>query len=230
MRWRCALAAGVVLPVALMADAFLAPSAQASSASASGPERQESDASVPRYARVLGTGGDGLHVRQGPGLSYPVAWTLAEGARVRVTDGPAQDGQGNRWYRITGYDPAGGSGWSAAEFLVQIDGPEPDLLPAGRVSAASAPSSSARSFSARLTAYAHGSRTATGTPVRWGVVAVDPRVIPLGSHLRIEGFPDVFVAEDTGGGIVGNHVDIYFPDVGSAIQFGVQQRTVTLLD
>lgn len=90
--------------------------------------------------------------------------------------------------------------------------------------------SEGRSFTARLTAYAHGSRTASGTPVRWGVVAVDPRVVPLGSRIRIEGFDNVFIAEDTGGGVQGNHVDIYFPDVNSAIRFGVQYRTVTVLN
>jgi 3D (Asp-Asp-Asp) domain-containing protein len=89
--------------------------------------------------------------------------------------------------------------------------------------------SEGRSFTARLTAYAHGSRTASGTPVRWGVVAVDPRVVPLGSRIRIDGFDNVFIAEDTGGGVRGNHVDIYFPDVSSAIRFGVQYRTVTVL-
>ena len=61
------------------------------------------------------------------------------------------------------------------------------------------------SFAAKVTAYSPGgggassSRTATGTPVRWGVLAVDPRVIPLGSRVMIEGFEDVFTAEDTGG-------------------------------
>jgi hypothetical protein len=44
-------------------------------------------------------------------------------------------------------------------------------------------------------------------------VAVDPSVIPLGSRLRIEGYPDMtFIAEDTGGGVRGNHVDIFFED------------------
>lgn len=94
---------------------------------------------------------------------------------------------------------------------------------------AEAPISSARSFTARLSAYAHGTRTASGTPVRWGVVAVDPRVIPLGSRIMIEGFDNVFTAEDTGGAVRGNHVDIYFPDRAEAIRFGIQHRTVTIL-
>jgi len=65
--------------------------------------------------------------------------------------------------------------------------------------------------------------------VRWGVVAVDPRVIPLGSRIMIEGFDNVFTAEDTGGAVRGNHVDIYFPDRAEAIRFGIQHRTVTIL-
>ena len=46
-------------------------------------------------------------------------------------------------------------------------------------------------------------RTATGTTPRFGTVAVDPRVIPLGSRLLIQGFEGVvFVAEDATGGAV----------------------------
>ena len=86
-----------------------------------------------------------------------------------------------------------------------------------------------RSFMARLTGYSHGSRTASGTPVRWGVVAVDPRVVPLGSRLMIDGFEDVFTAEDTGGAVRGNQIDVYFPDVQAALRFGVQNRMVTVL-
>jgi 3D (Asp-Asp-Asp) domain-containing protein len=66
--------------------------------------------------------------------------------------------------------------------------------------------------------------------VHWGTVAVDPSVIPLGSRLLIDGYDMVFVAEDTGGGIRGNHVDIFFPDYASAVRFGVQTRMVTVLN
>jgi 3D (Asp-Asp-Asp) domain-containing protein len=158
---------------------------------------------------------------------------LAEGTTVRVMEGPVPDESGVQWLRVT-YDRVSGSGWSASDFLVETDEPPAaETPPPARTTAAptAAPtaSTSGRSFVATLSAYAHGSRTASGTPVRWGVVAVDPRVIPLGSKLRIEGFTDTFVAEDTGG-FRGNHIDIYFPDRASAIRFGIQRRTVTVLD
>lgn len=94
-----------------------------------------------------------------------------------------------------------------------------------------------KSFPAVITAYsfqapiggARGTVTRSGTPVRWGVVAVDPQVIPLGTRLTIDGFDDVFVAEDTGGAIRGNHVEIFYPDVAAALRFGVQTRRVTIL-
>ncbi len=69
--------------------------------------------------------------------------------------------------------------------------------------------------------------TATGKRARWGTVAVDKRVITLGSTLRIEGFPDtIFRAEDVGGAIKGNHIDVWFPSHREALKFGVQNIVV----
>ena len=51
------------------------------------------------------------------------------------------------------------------------------------------------------------------------VVAVDPRFIPLGSIVEIEGFGK-FYALDIGGAIKGSRIDIYFWDKGEALEFG----------
>ena len=51
-----------------------------------------------------------------------------------------------------------------------------------------------------------------GNPLVWGTVATDKRVIPMHTQLVIEGYEDtVFVARDTGGGVKGNHIDIFVP-------------------
>ncbi len=50
-------------------------------------------------------------------------------------------------------------------------------------------------------------RTATGTTVRKGTVAVDPSVIPLGTRMYIPGY-GYGVAEDTGGAVIGNIIDL----------------------
>lgn len=71
--------------------------------------------------------------------------------------------------------------------------------------------------------------TASGTRVHWGTIAVDPSVIPYGCRVSISAFPGtVFVAEDTGGGIGGNRIDIWFPTRAEALNFGVQTVIVTI--
>ena len=67
--------------------------------------------------------------------------------------------------------------------------------------------------------------TKSGTMVRPGVVAVDPEIIPLGTEIFIEGL-GVFTAEDTGGAIKGNRLDIYFESRKEALEFGVQSVNV----
>ncbi len=57
------------------------------------------------------------------------------------------------------------------------------------------------------------------------VIAVDPRVIPLGTMIEIPGY-GVFRAADTGGAIVGNKIDVHFPTVAQTYNFG--RRTITI--
>lgn len=57
----------------------------------------------------------------------------------------------------------------------------------------------------------HYGITASGVPVTRGIVAVDPNVVPLGTRLYIPGY-GFAVAGDTGGGIVGNMIDLGYPD------------------
>tara|TARA_B100002003_G_C13790258_1_gene390775 strand:+ start:136 stop:552 length:417 start_codon:yes stop_codon:yes gene_type:complete len=72
--------------------------------------------------------------------------------------------------------------------------------------------------------------TASGRRARWGTVAVDRRLIKLGSRLRIEGFPKtIFRAEDVGGAIKGKHIDLWFPSHREALKFGRQKLVVKLV-
>ncbi len=73
--------------------------------------------------------------------------------------------------------------------------------------------------------------TATGKEAKWGTVAVDRKVIKLGSRLMIEGFPNTtFRAEDVGGAINGNRIDIWFPSHKEALKFGVKKIVVYCID
>lgn len=65
-------------------------------------------------------------------------------------------------------------------------------------------------------------RTASGRYTQHGIVAVDPRVIPLGSKLYIPGY-GWGIAADTGGAIVGNKIDVWLPSTAACFQWGVRQ-------
>lgn len=64
-----------------------------------------------------------------------------------------------------------------------------------------------------------------GVRLKAGVsIAVDPRVIPYGTDVVINGH--TYIAQDTGGSIVGNRIDVYFDDHQEALNFGTQYAEV----
>jgi len=77
------------------------------------------------------------------------------------------------------------------------------------------------------TAYTLQGTTATGAPVGYGVVAVDPSVIPLGTRMTIPGYGEG-VAADTGGAIQGAVIDLWFPTAAAAAGWGRRTVTITL--
>ncbi len=74
----------------------------------------------------------------------------------------------------------------------------------------------------------NGSHTANGNKLRHGLVAVDPDIIPLGTELYIEGY-GYAVADDTGGAIRGNHIDLAMDTREEALNFGRQDVVVYIL-
>ncbi|EGW39977.1 3D domain-containing protein, partial [Desulfosporosinus sp. OT] len=70
------------------------------------------------------------------------------------------------------------------------------------------------------TAYTYtGNRTATGLVTREGLIAVDPRVIAMGSKVYVEGY-GYAIAADTGGDIRGNRIDVFFSTLRQCIDWG----------
>lgn len=81
----------------------------------------------------------------------------------------------------------------------------------------------------------YAGQTATGVPLDKGVIAVDPRVIPLGSRVYIEALDGSWsygyaVAADTGGAIKGNRVDLCYRTRYECIQFGRRPCRVYVLN
>lgn len=78
------------------------------------------------------------------------------------------------------------------------------------------------------TAYSLRGKTASGRMVSRGLIAADPRVLPLGSRVRLDhpGYSGEYLVADTGGLIKGRRIDIWIPTAREAMRFG--RRTVKL--
>ena len=78
-------------------------------------------------------------------------------------------------------------------------------------------------------AYSLRGRTASGEQVRHGIIAADPRVLKLGTRVRIHGMGD-YTVKDTGGAIKGTRIDIWVPDRRTAMKFGRRKVQLTVLE
>ena len=83
-----------------------------------------------------------------------------------------------------------------------------------------------KTMTVSTTAYSGDKYTSTMTTPRWGVIAVDPSVIPYGSIVYIKEFDKYFVAEDCGGGIKGKKIDIFMNSESQCNKWG--KRTITI--
>jgi 3D (Asp-Asp-Asp) domain-containing protein/peptidoglycan hydrolase CwlO-like protein len=89
------------------------------------------------------------------------------------------------------------------------------------------PVSGTRTMTVMATGYSMSGNTASGMPVGWGAIAVDPSVIPLGARIGVPGY-GLGVAADTGGAIVGARIDLWFPTVEQARTWGSRVVTITV--
>lgn len=81
------------------------------------------------------------------------------------------------------------------------------------------------------TAYCLKGRTASGMDAQPGMIAADPRVLPLGTvvHLRSGSYTGTYKVMDTGGRIRGRRVDVYVATHKEAVQFGRRQVKIKVL-
>jgi len=100
-----------------------------------------------------------------------------------------------------------------------------------------APDNYKRVLNMTATAYSPGTldngkwkdKTYMGGIVRHGVVAVDPKVIPMGTKLWVEGYGEA-VAEDQGSAIKGNRIDLAFDQRTDALDYGTKNIKIYVLN
>ena len=80
------------------------------------------------------------------------------------------------------------------------------------------------------TAYSGDGITATGTVPRWGTIAVDPTIIPYGTKVYIPQFNEYFIAEDCGGGIKGNKIDIFMNSESQCDNWGKRNIDIYIVE
>jgi 3D (Asp-Asp-Asp) domain-containing protein len=81
------------------------------------------------------------------------------------------------------------------------------------------------------TAYSLRGRTASGLPVSKGLIAADPRLLPLGSRVKLEAgnYSGEYLVADTGGAVRGRRIDIWTPTSREAMRFGKRAIKLTVL-
>lgn len=82
------------------------------------------------------------------------------------------------------------------------------------------------------TAYSITGTTASGMQTRPGIVAADPKVLPLGSRIRVQDagrYSGVYTVADTGPAVKGREIDIFIPNLVEAKRFGRRRVRVEIL-
>lgn len=152
-----------------------------------------------------------LNVRSGASTSYSIVGKLSKGEKVEILL------SNNGWHKIQ-YSQDN-TGWVCDDYVST----------SSASSSSNSSSSVVKTLNVKAYAYTGDGITATGTVPKYGTIAVDPSVIPYGTKVYIKELDKVFTAEDCGGGIKGNKIDIYMNSSSACSKWGVKTITLEIL-
>ena len=137
-----------------------------------------------------------LNVRKGPSTKYSRIGSLYKNKSVTIL------GESNGWYKVK---LNGKEGWASKKYI-KVSG---NSSSSNTSQNNSNNNNVVRTMNVVATAYTGYSTTSTGQKPVWGTIAVDPKVIPYGTKVYIPQFGRTFIANNTGGAIKGNKIDIF---------------------
>ena len=160
-----------------------------------------------------------LNVRKGPSTKYSRMGSLYKNKSVTIL------GESNGWYKV---NLNGKEGWASKTYIKINEGS--NLNNSSENNAQNNlnrnESQVVRTMNVVATAYTGYSTTSTGQKPVWGTIAVDPKIIPYGTKVYIPQFGRTFIANNTGGAIKGNKIDIFMNTKKECYNWG--RRTIEI--
>ena len=156
-----------------------------------------------------------LNVRKGPSTKYSRMGSLYKNKSVTILDS-----KGN-WYKI---NFNGKQGWVSKNYI-KVGGNNTSQS-SSQNNSNNSQSNVVRTMKVEASAYTGYSTTSTGQKPVWGTIAVDPKVIPYGTKVYIPQFGRTFIANNTGGAIKGNKIDIFMNTKKECYNWG--RRTIEI--
>ncbi|WP_296644681.1 3D domain-containing protein [Romboutsia sp. 13368] len=156
-----------------------------------------------------------LNVRKGPSTKYSRIGSLYKNKSVTILE------ESNGWYKI---NLNGKEGWVSKQYIKKTG-----QSTSNNSSVDNNDSQVVRTMSVVASAYTGYSTTSTGQKPVWGTIAVDPKVIPYGTKVYIPQFGRTFIANNTGGAIKGNKIDIFMNTKKECYNWGRKTIEIQIL-
>lgn len=167
------------------------------------------------FADNTGRATTNLNVRSGPSTKYRVVGSLSRNKDVTILQ------SSNGWYKVKLSNNK--EGWASGKYI-KLGSDNTTNSNNNNTS-----TNQGKKMKVVATAYTGYSTTSTGQKPVWGTIAVDPRVIPYGTKVYIPQFDQVFVANNTGGAIKGNKIDIYMNSRSECYKWGRKTIDIVVL-
>ncbi len=156
-----------------------------------------------------------LNVRKGPSTKYSRIGYLYKNKSVEILS------TNGSWYKV---NFNGKEGWVSKEYI-KVSGSNTSQN-SNQNNLHNSQNNAVRTMNVVATAYTGYSTTSTGQKPVWGTIAVDPSVIPYGTKVYIPEFGRTFIANNTGGAIKGNKIDIFMNTKKECYNWG--RRTIEI--